>query len=179
MRRACSHSCSSVLASLVQLRDLGVGDDLAEQALHQRARRSKPPSRKVAPIRASSASARIDGALRAAAARLAFGQAQHVGQAELQRGAVQAVFAHEVGAHAREVAFVGAAEALEQEARDRQVEHRVAEELEALVVVGAEAAVRERAVQQRLFREAVAEALLQGVEAGIHACRRAPSTACR
>ena len=80
---------------------------------------SKPPSRKVAPISASSASARIDGALRAAAARLALGQAQHLGQAERQRDAVQAVLAHQVGAHARQVAFVGAGEALEQQAARR------------------------------------------------------------
>ena len=65
---------------------------------------------------------------------------------------MQAVLAHEVGAHAREVAFVGVAEAVEQQARDDQAQHGVAEELEPLVVVGAEAAVRERALEQRRGR---------------------------
>ena len=106
-------------------------------------------------------------ALRAAAAGFALGQAQHLRQAERQRGAVQAVLAHQVGAHARQVAFVRAGEALVQQRRDGQVQHRVAEELEPLVVVGAEAAVRQRARQQRGLRKAMAQALLQGVERGL------------
>ena len=150
--------------------DVGGLDDLAEQAAAPAPRAaSKPPSRKVAPISASSASARIEARMRAAAARLAFAEAQQLGQAELQRRAVQAVLAHEVGAHPGQVAFVGAAEAVEQQARDGQAQDGVAEELEALVVVGAEAAVGQRPLQQRRVGEAVADALLQGDEAGIHA----------
>ena len=107
-------------------------------------------------------------ALGAAAARLALRQAQHVGQAERQRHAVQAVLAHQVGPHAGQVAFVRTGEALEQQARDGQAEHRVAEELEALVVIGAEAAMGQRAGQQPGLREAVAEPLLQLIEKRIH-----------
>ena len=82
---------------------------------------------------------------------------------------MQAVFAHEVGAHARQVAFVGIAEALEQQARDDQAEDGVAEKLEALVVVGAVAAVGQRALQQGRIAEPVTDALLQCDESGIHA----------
>ena len=120
---------------------------------------SKPPSM-------SGADQRLDRVgqdrrpRRAAAARLALGQLQRVGQAEHERDPVQAVLAHEVGAHAREVALVGAGEAVEQQPRDGQVQHRVAQELEALVVVGAEAAVREGALEQRALGELVAEPLL-------------------
>ena len=151
----------------VQLATSVVVDDLAEQALHQRCapRRSRRRGRS-APISASSASARIDGALRAAAARLAFAQAQHLGQAELQRGAVQAVLAHQVGAHAGQVAFVGAGEALEQQAGDGQAQDGVAEELEALVVVGAEAAVRQRALQQRRRRRSGGRGVAAGRRGG-------------
>ena len=123
---------------------------------------AKPPSRKVAPISASSASARIDARCAPPASGLAFAEAQHLGQADLHRRAVQAVFAHEVGAHAGQVAFVGAGEALEQQAGNRQAEHRIAEEFEPFVVVGTEAAVRQRARQQRAIVESMAEALLQG-----------------
>ena len=109
------------------------------------------------------------GAQRAAAARFAFAEAQQLGQAELQRGAVQAVLAHEMGANAGQVALVGAAEAVEQQARDDQAQDRVAEEFEALVVVGAEAAVGQRPLQEAGVGKAVSDALLEDDEAGIHA----------
>jgi len=118
MRRACSHSCSSVLASLAQL----------------------PTS-----------------------------EAKRLGQAELERGAVEAVLAHEVRAHPGQVALVGVAEAIEEEARDDEAEDGVAEEFEALVVVGAEASVGERPFQERGVAETVADALLESDESGIHA----------
>ena len=90
---------------------------------------------------------------------------------------MQAVLADQVGADAGEVAFVGAGEALEQQARDDQAQDGVAEELEPLVVVGAEAAMGQGPLQERRVGEAVADALLQGDEAGIHASKAARSTA--
>jgi hypothetical protein len=110
----------------------------------------------VAPISASTQSARIDGA------RLAFGQAQHLGQADGQCHAGQAVFAHQVRAHARQVAFVRAAEALVEQRRDGGLQHGVTEKLEALVVLGAGAAVGQRTCEQRAVGEAVPQTLLQG-----------------
>ena len=110
----------------------------------------------------------------AAAARLALAEAQRLGQAELERGPVQAVLAHQMGADAGEVALVGAAEAVEEEARDDQAQHRVAEELEPLVVVGAEAAVGQRALQERRIAEAVADALLERDERRVHAKSSVP-----
>jgi hypothetical protein len=82
---------------------------------------------------------------------------------------VQAVLADEVRAYAREVTLVAAGEAIEEQRRDREVQHRVAEELEPLVVLGAVAAVRERAHEQARLREAVPEPRLQRDEAGIGA----------
>ena len=97
------------------------------------------------------------------------GHSKRANSTELQRGTVQAVLAHQVGADAGEVAFVGIAEAVEQQAGDRQAQDRVAEELEPLVVVGAEAAVGQGPLQEARVGEAVADALLEDDEAGIHA----------
>jgi hypothetical protein len=77
---------------------------------------------------------------------------------------VQAVLAHEVGAHAREVAFVAVGQAFVEQARDRQAQHGIAQEFQPLVVLGAPAAVRERTPQQLGPREGVAQALLQGLQ---------------
>ena len=68
-----------------------------------------------------------------------------------------------------EDALVRIAEAIEQQARDDETEHGVAEELEALVVVGAIAAMRESPLHQRRVGEAMADLALQCVETGIHA----------
>ena len=81
---------------------------------------------------------------------------------------MQAFLAHQVGAHARQVAFVGAGETLEQQPRDHQAQHRIAEEFEPFVVVGAEAAVGQRARQQPGIVEAMADAPLQCVESNVH-----------
>ena len=123
----------------------------------------------MAPISASSASARIDERIAPPPRASPSPRRIELGQAELERGSEQAVLADEVGADARQIALVGIAEAVEQQARDDEAEDGVAEEFEALVVVGAEAAVREGPFQERRVAEAVADALLQGDEAGIHA----------
>ena len=149
------------LGVLAPVADLGVGDDLAEHALHQRARRVEAA---VEEGRADHCFERVgqDGdALRAAAAGLAFGQAQDFRQAQRERHLVKAVLAHEVGTHTRQIAFVRAGEAIEQQARDREAQYRVAEEFEALVVVGAVAAVPQCTLEQRFVGKAVAEARLQ------------------
>ena len=94
--------------------------------------------------------------LRAAATRLAFAQPQHLRQAQLQRHAMQAVFSHQVGSHARQVAFVGTGKAVEQQARDRQAEHGISQKFETLVVVGTETSVRQGSDQQRGVAKPVA-----------------------
>jgi uncharacterized membrane-anchored protein len=70
--------------------------------------------------------------------------------------------------HTGQIAFVGAGEALVKQARDRQTQHRIAEEFEPLVVFGAVTAVRQCQCQQAHIGKPVAEAALQGVEAVIH-----------
>ncbi len=81
---------------------------------------------------------------------------------------MQAVFTHEVGTNAGQVAFVGAGEAVEQQAGNRQAQDRIAQELEPLVVIDAKASVSERALEQDLFSEAVSEAGLQCGESRVH-----------
>ena len=73
----------------------------------------------------------------------------------------------------RQVTLVGTGEALEQQAGDHQAQHRVAEKFEPLVVVGAEAAVRQRTGQQERIVEAMADAPLQCLETGVHHGREA------
>jgi hypothetical protein len=106
------------------------------------------------------------------AAGLAVGHLQHRRQAQAERQLVQAVLAHEMGAHTRQVAFVGAGVAFVQQARNGQAQHGVAEELEPFVVVGTVAAVREGLRQQLGPLEAVAEAALQVVQESTHRRRR-------
>ena len=104
------------------------------------------------------------GALVAARAHFALTQAHDAGQAQLQRQAVQRVLFDQVGANAREVTFWQAAQLFEQQMRHTQIEHRVAQKLQTLVVVGAEAAVRQSALQQSRLRKVVLQALLQRVQ---------------
>ena len=149
-------------------------DDLAEQTLHHGL------GRRVATVQEDGADDRLQRVgqdrrpLRAAATPFTFGQAQQFGQAERQRRAVQAVFAHQVGAHAREVTLVAAREALVQQRRNPQAEHCVTQEFEPLVVFGAEAAMRERLHQQRWPGEVVAQPPLQGLQ-----CRAFRHPGCR
>src|SRR5262249_26374935 len=94
--------------------------------------------------------------------------------AELDRGAeidrardVRAgLAAHEVGKAARKLALVRRRKGAKQHVGDDEAEHMVAEELEALVAAGAALAgerrnMRQRAVEQRRWGEAVPDALLQ------------------
>ena len=140
---------------------VGAGNDFTEQALHQSLCRGE------ATVEESGADQRLYAigqdrrALGAAAAGFAFGQTQHVGQADGKRDAGQTVFANEMRAHARQVAFVGPAEALVEQCRDRGLQDGVAEELEALVVLCTGTAVGQRACQQRAAGKAVTQALLQ------------------
>ena len=82
------------------------------------------------------------------------------GEARGGGAARPSILADEVRAHTREVALVGAGKAVIEQARDGEVQHCVAEELEPLVVVRAEAAVGERTLEERTLREDVAQALL-------------------
>jgi hypothetical protein len=77
---------------------------------------------------------------------------------------VQHVLAHQVGADAGQVALGGFVVLLEQQIGDCHVQHRVAEELKPLVVVGAKAAVCERADEQLALAEGVTQALREGIK---------------
>ena len=62
------------------------------------------------------------------------------------------------------------AQALVQQARHSEVQDRITEEFEALVMVAREAAVRQRALEQLRFAKAVLQRFLQLGELAIHAC---------
>ena len=130
------------LGVLRPARDLGRLDHLAEQAVHEVARRRQPA---VEEGRADQRLERVGEdrrAQRATATRLTFAETERLGQAELKRRPVQAVLANEVGANAGQIAFVGIAETVEQQAGDDQAQDGITEELEALVVVGTMAGAR-------------------------------------
>src|SRR5262249_54700739 len=106
-------------------------------------------------------------------------------QAELARALSQAAPVHQRRARAREIAFGPARLALEQQRRDRQPEHRVAEELEALVAATAVLLVGIRRMGERRLRqlripEDVTDRLLESQAVGVarpaHASAPPPST---
>jgi hypothetical protein len=66
---------------------------------------------------------------------------------------VQGVLLDQVGAHAGEVTFRQLAQPLKQQVGHRQVEDGIAQELQALVVIGRKAAVRQRTQQQTIGSE--------------------------
>ena len=70
--------------------------------------------------------------------------------------------------HAGQVAFIRAGIALVEQTGHGQAEHGIAEELQALVVVGAMAAMRDGPHEQLGPLEAVAESSLQVVQRGAH-----------
>ncbi len=77
---------------------------------------------------------------------------------------MERVLAHQRGAHARQFALAQFAETLEQRNRDHAVENGIAEKLEALVVRLAEAAMRQRLLQQARIREHMPEPSLELVK---------------
>jgi hypothetical protein len=69
---------------------------------------------------------------------------------------VQGFLAHQVGPHAREIALGQLAQALIQQVRDDQAQHRVAQKLQPLIVLRAVAAVGERQLQEARVGKLVA-----------------------
>ena len=103
----------------------------------------------------------------AARALLAAPEPQPGANADRARDQRQALLAHQVGAPPRQFAGGRIGEALEQQRRDRPLQHRVAHELQALVVGARETRtlvgkrrVRERVEQQRAVREGMRKAAL-------------------
>ncbi len=96
-----------------------------------------------------------------AAFQLALAQTQGIAQAKIGGNFGQGFLTHQVGAQARQFAFLERREMLIQERRDGAVEHAVAQKLEPFVVRGGVAAMRQRLPQQFRLPEAVSERLLQ------------------
>ena len=84
---------------------------------------------------------------------------------------MQRLLAHQVGAQARQIALPEAGEPAVELGGDDAIEDAVAEELEALVVGRAVAAVRQRLREQRGCAKPVTQARLQGLV--LHINRRA------
>ena len=74
---------------------------------------------------------------------------------------MQAFLPNQIGAHAREFALRHMAHALKQQVGHRQIEHRVAQKLQTLVVLSRMAAMRQRLLQQSGGVEHMLQALLQ------------------
>ena len=96
-----------------------------------------------------------------ARAHLALTQSHHGRQIQVFGQLVQGVLFDQVGPHPRQIAFGQISQLGVQHVRDREVEHRITQKLQALVVVGAEAAVRDRLLQQSMLAKGVAQPYLQ------------------
>ena len=148
----------------------GIDLDVLEQAAHQRLGGG------VAGVQVHGADHGLQrigqdrGPPAAAGARLALAQPNDVRQAQADGELVQGFLLDQVGAHARQVAFGQGLQAVVQQRGNGQVEHGIAQEFQPLVVVGREAAVRQRPRQQLRVGELVLQARLQCDEPAIHAC---------
>src|SRR6267143_704158 len=112
------------------------------------------------------------GPRESAAPQLAFAQLQVIADAERLRQLMQGLLAHQLRAQPRQVSLGKLVEALEQLGRDHAVQNPVAQELQSLVVKGAETAVRERPQQQLGPGKTVSDLLLKAFP--VHGpCRRA------
>ena len=101
---------------------------------------------------------REDGlAAEAAGLELARAQQQQFAELHRLRDLGQRLLAHEARAQARQVAFARDREFAVQAFGQQQVEHRVAEELEPLVVGAFGAAMRERDDEQRAVARRIAQ----------------------
>ena len=104
--------------------------------------------------------------LLSARARFALAQAQQLGQAQHHGQLVQGVLLDQIGAHARQIAFGQLAQLLVQQAGDRQIEHRVAQKLEAFVVVGEKLRCVSACGKQFRIGKLMLQALLQRLQSG-------------
>src|SRR5690606_18740535 len=104
----------------------------------------------------------------AAALQLARPQAQVIAQAEAAGQHGQGLALDQARAQARQLAFAGLREALEQRLAGDEVEDGVAEEFQALVVAPGEAAMGEGQEQQLLVLKGVSELALKAIEWGVH-----------
>src|SRR6266853_963929 len=111
-----------------------------------------------------------------AALQLAFAQLQVIAHAEGLRHLIQGLLAHQLRAQPRQLSLGKLGEALEQLGRDDAVENAVAQELQALVVKRAVAAVRECPRQELGAGKTVSDMLLKTLP--VHGSRRRAGRAC-
>ena len=74
---------------------------------------------------------------------------------------MQSILFDQVGADAGEIAFGQVAQLRKQEISDHQIENAIPQKLQALIVVGREAPVRDGTAKQRRVRELMLQADLQ------------------
>jgi hypothetical protein len=79
---------------------------------------------------------------------LALAQAQHVRHLQTQCQLVQRILLDQVGTHTREIALGQIAQPLVKQAGHSQIEHRIAQKLQAFIVVCRKTAVRDGTLQQ-------------------------------
>jgi len=98
-------------------------------------------------------------ATEAAAFHFSFAQPQKVGEDQSLGDIGERLLLDQVGTQPRQITFVQTRVLLEQDLRNGAVQYCIAEELEALVVNRAVAAMRDGLFEQRVLDEGVAEAL--------------------
>ena len=96
-----------------------------------------------------------------AGAHFALAQAQRLGQPQTQRQAMKRVLLDEIGSHPGQVTFRQRAQAFVEQVGNGQVKHRIAQELQPLVVIGRETAMGERLDKQLRIGKLVLQPLLQ------------------
>ena len=140
---------------------LRIDFDIAKQMAHQRG------CRVIAGIQVHRTDHRLHGigqdgrALPSAGFQLTLAQTQHGRQAQLIGQHHQRVLLDQIGPCARQVAFGQARQLAVEQVGNGEVEHRVAQKLQPLVVIRRKAAVRERLLKQRRLSEGVAQLALQ------------------
>src|SRR6185369_12337119 len=82
---------------------------------------------------------------------------------------VQRLLLDQIGPHSGQLPFGQSLQPVVQERRNGEIEDRIAQEFEPLVVVGREAAMRQRPRQQLAFAELVLQTRLQRYEPSVNA----------
>ena len=164
MKSRCVISCSRVLQSSTRARARERTSAANWRASMRRAA-TKPRSRKIAPISASKAAARIDSLSRPPVFSSPLPSWITSPSPSARRLLGERARVHQRRAQLRELALVCCGDVLHQQIAHRELEHGVAEELELLVVACAARSRDDRAMRERGRRaagvaEVVAEALL-------------------
>ena len=109
-------------------------------------------------------------------AHLAFTQTDDAGKPKLNGEPVQRILLHKIGSDPRKIALCLRTQPLEKQVSYREIEYGIAQKLQAFVVVGVKASMRQCTTQQIGIRKLVLQTLLQCQQTMVHAIWNARST---